>query len=225
VFAAAFLLLPRAENQPLLLLLLLLFFFSSASVWFFSFWSLVGVELLVAFRRCGGVCWPVELLWGATVALLLSMQRREPLFSFFCLIDTPSSVAALWQRWRGRPTVVLLFLSFFLCDFLSPQLLSVFLCFPFLSASCLYRLPLSVSVFPPHCLVPSSVFLFFVVQYWCGCDGEWQWLLDEEDDELMMAFAVLVRLSPLLYSFLCRSPLVFPLLFFSSLFIVFLWLL
>jgi hypothetical protein len=63
------------------------------------------------------------------------------------------------------------------------------------------------------------------VQYWCGCDGEWQWLLDEEDDELMMAFAVLVRLSPLLYSFLCRSPLVFPLLFFSSLFIVFLWLL
>jgi hypothetical protein len=59
VFAAAFLLLPRAENQPLLL-----FFFSSASVWFFSFWSLVGVELLVAFRRCGGGCWPVELLWG-----------------------------------------------------------------------------------------------------------------------------------------------------------------
>jgi hypothetical protein len=42
----------------------LLFFFSSASVWFFSFWSLVGVELLVAFRRCGGGCWPVELLWG-----------------------------------------------------------------------------------------------------------------------------------------------------------------
>jgi hypothetical protein len=40
------------------------FFFSSASVWFFSFWSLVGVELLVAFRRCGGGCWPVELLWG-----------------------------------------------------------------------------------------------------------------------------------------------------------------
>jgi len=32
------------------------FFFSSASVWFFSFWSLVGVELLVAFRRCGGGC-------------------------------------------------------------------------------------------------------------------------------------------------------------------------
>jgi len=25
----------------------------------------------------------VELLWGATVALLLSMQRREPLFFFF----------------------------------------------------------------------------------------------------------------------------------------------
>jgi hypothetical protein len=61
------------------------FFFLSASVWFFSFWSLVGVELLVAFRRCGGGCWPVELLWGATVALLLSVQRREPLFSFFSI--------------------------------------------------------------------------------------------------------------------------------------------
>jgi len=160
VFAAAFRLLPRAEKHPLLLF----FFFPSASVWFFSFWSLVGVELLVAFRRCGGGYWPVELLWGATVALLLSMQRREPLFSFFLLIDTPFSVAALWQRWRGRPTVVLLFLSFFLCNFLSPRLLSVFLCFSFPSASCLYRLPISVSVFPPHCLVPSSVFLFSVVQ-------------------------------------------------------------
>jgi hypothetical protein len=50
----------------------------------------------------------------------------------------------------------------------------------------------------------------------CGCDGEWQWLLDEEDDELTMVLAVLVWLSPLLYSFLCRSPLVFPLLSFSS---------
>ncbi|KAJ6981335.1 hypothetical protein NC653_024669 [Populus alba x Populus x berolinensis] len=30
---------------------------------------------------------------------------------------------------------------------------------------------------------------------WSGCDGEWQWLLDEEDDELKMALAVLVRLS------------------------------
>ncbi|KAL9366146.1 hypothetical protein Peur_037345 [Populus x canadensis] len=61
-------------------------FFSSASVWFFSFWSLVGVELLVAFRRCGGGCWPVELLWGAMVALLLSMQRCEPLFFFFFFV-------------------------------------------------------------------------------------------------------------------------------------------
>ncbi|KAJ6860251.1 hypothetical protein NC651_036572 [Populus alba x Populus x berolinensis] len=26
---------------------------------------------------------------------------------------------------------------------------------------------------------------------WCGSDGEWQWLLDEEDDELKMALAVL----------------------------------
>jgi hypothetical protein len=37
------------------------------------------------------------------------------------------------------------------------------------------------------------------VQCWCGCDGEWQWLLDEEDDELTMALAMLVRLSPLLF--------------------------
>jgi len=95
---------------------------SSASVWFFSFWSLVGVELLVAFRRCSGGYWPVELLWGATVALLLFVQRREPLFSFFMLIDTPFSMAALWQQWRGRPTVVLLFPSFFLYNFLSPSL-------------------------------------------------------------------------------------------------------
>jgi len=100
------------------------FFFpsSSASIWFFSFWSLVGVELLVAFRWCGGGWWTVELLWGAAVAPLLSMQRREPLFSFFLLIDTPFLVVALWQRWRGKPTVVLLFPSFFLCNFLSPSL-------------------------------------------------------------------------------------------------------
>ena len=202
---------------------LLLFGSSPFGLWWgWSCWWLLdgAVEVAGRWSCCG----------EATVALLLSMQRREPLFFsfflFFLLIDTPFSVAALWQRWRGRPMVVLLFLSFFLCNFLSPRLLSVFLCFPFHSASCLYRLPLSVSVSPPHCLVPSSIFLFSIVQCWCGCDGEWQWLLDEEDDELTMALAVLVRLSPLLYSFLCRSPLVFPPLSFSFfLFIVFLWLL
>ncbi|KAH8520528.1 hypothetical protein H0E87_001825, partial [Populus deltoides] len=31
---------------------------------------------------------------------------------------------------------------------------------------------------------------------WCGCDGEWQWLLDEEDDELTMALAVLFSSVP-----------------------------
>jgi len=65
--------------------------FSSASVWFFSFWSLVGVELLVAFRRCGGGCWPVELLWGAMVALLLS---RLCSFFFCCWSILPSQ----WRR-------------------------------------------------------------------------------------------------------------------------------
>jgi hypothetical protein len=44
-----------------------------------------------------------------------------------------------------------------------------------------------------------SPLLLSVVQCWCGCDGEWQWLLDEEDDELTMALAMLVRLSPLLF--------------------------
>jgi len=69
-------------------------------------------------------------------------------------------------------------------------------------------------LFPPLslCFPVRHLFwvFFFVVQYWCGYDGEWQWLLDEEDDELTMALAVLVRLSPFLFSFLCRSPLVFP---------------
>ncbi|XP_073262723.1 protein ACCELERATED CELL DEATH 6 [Populus alba] len=32
---------------------------------------------------------------------------------------------------------------------------------------------------------------FGEIQCWCGSDGEWQWLLDEEDDELKMALAVL----------------------------------
>ena len=97
------------------------FFFTSlfASVWFFYFWSLVGVELLVAFRRCGGGCWPVELLWGATMALILFIQRREPMFFFsywlilpsqsFCLLNLFSIQSSQWwcccsggeeeQRW------------------------------------------------------------------------------------------------------------------------------
>jgi len=136
------------------------FFFLSASIWFFSFWSLVGVELLVAFRRCGGGCWPVELLWGATVALLLSMQRREPLFFFFfcCWSNTPFSVAALWQWWIGRPTVVLLFPSFFLCNFLSLRLLSIFFVFSF--PVCLLSLssPPLCFYFPPS--LSRSLFYF-----------------------------------------------------------------
>ena len=51
----------------------------------------------------------------------------------------------------------------------------------------------------PFSFCPCSPLLFFfllsVVQCWSGSDGEWQWLLDEEDDELKMALAVLVRLS------------------------------
>ena len=109
----------------------------------------------------------MELLWGATVALLLFVQRREPLFSFFMLIDTPFSMAALWQQWRGRPTVVLLFPSFFLYNFLSPSL-----CFfrsfqkishplfspspfvlSFLSVPLLFSLLLLSRSFSPPCLV------------------------------------------------------------------------
>ena len=62
MFAAVCFLLPCAETPS-----------SSTSVWFFSFWSVVGVELLVAFKRCGGGCWPVELLWGC--CFLFSVDR------------------------------------------------------------------------------------------------------------------------------------------------------
>jgi len=61
-----------------LLLLLCVFFspalFSSVSVFFFCF------SRCCCRVCCGGGCWPVELLWEATVALLLSVQRREPFF-------------------------------------------------------------------------------------------------------------------------------------------------
>ena len=126
-------------------------------------------------------------------------------------------MAALWQRWRGRPTVVLLFPSFFLCNFLSPRLLSVFF-FVFSFPFCLLSLssPPLCLCFPPSLSRSLFCFSLFCCAVLCGCDGEWQWLLDEEDDELTMALAVLVWLSPLLYSFLCRSPLAFPLLSFSS---------
>ncbi|KAJ6884403.1 hypothetical protein NC652_031418 [Populus alba x Populus x berolinensis] len=42
---------------------------------------------------------------------------------------------------------------------------------------------------------------------WSGSDVEWQWLLDEEDDELKMALAVLVRLSSFCPFFFVRLPL------------------
>jgi len=91
-----------------------------------------------------------------------------------------------------------LFLLYFLvfdCVFL-PYLLSFFssvLLSSFLLCSAL------LSLSSPHCLVVFfSPLVLSVVQCWCGCDGEWQWLLDEEDDELTMALAMLVRLSPLL---------------------------
>jgi len=61
-----------------LLLLLCVFFspalFSSVSVFFFCF------SRCCCRVCCGGGCWSVELLWEATVALLLSVQRREPFF-------------------------------------------------------------------------------------------------------------------------------------------------
>jgi len=173
--------------------------------------------------------WAVVLLrslflFSAVSALhLLSLFLLFPLSTMFfplCSGFVEVLVVASWGADSGRSTVILpLLCVFFLLSFPSP-----FLSPPLFS--------------PQYCLLPPSVFLFFVVQCWCGCDGEWQWLLDEEDDELTMALAVLVRLSPLLYSFLCRSPLVFPLVSsfvfsFSSLlssfppsfFIVFLWLL
>ena len=64
---------------------------SSASVWFFSFWSLVGVELLVAFRRCdggdGGALWlrTGELLgrWFFFLSLCFLYFFLLPLLCFF----------------------------------------------------------------------------------------------------------------------------------------------
>ena len=79
-----------------LLLLLCVFFspalFSSVSVFFFCF------SRCCCRVCCGGGCWSVELLWEAKVALLLSVQRREPFFfqlspslsiSFFSLPYVP----------------------------------------------------------------------------------------------------------------------------------------
>jgi hypothetical protein len=53
--------------------------FSSVSVFFFCF------SRCCCRVCCGGGCWSVELLWEATVALLLSVQRREPVFFFSSL--------------------------------------------------------------------------------------------------------------------------------------------
>jgi len=76
----------------------------------------------------------------------------------------------------------------------------------------LFSFPLYVVFFPSLSRCFFSPLLLSVVQCWCGCDGEWQWLLDEEDDELMMALAMLVRLSPLLF-FSSVVPLSFSLSF------------
>jgi hypothetical protein len=47
----------------------------------------------------------VELSWGATVALLLSMQMREPLFSFFSVdrysLLSGSVVATVERKTNG----------------------------------------------------------------------------------------------------------------------------
>jgi hypothetical protein len=174
-------------------------------------------------------------------------------------------MAALWQRWRGRPTVVLLFPSFFLYNFLSlslcffhsfqkishplfsssPFVLSFPFCPPPVFSSSplsflfsplsrsfstvflplvLFSFPLYVVFFPSLSRCFFSPLLLSVLYYRYGCDGEWQWLLDEEDDELTMALAMLVRLSPLLF-FSSVVPLWFslsfsPLFFFQFSFVL-----
>jgi hypothetical protein len=151
----------------------------------------------------------LPILCFLTLSLCLS------LFSFFSK-DFPPSVS-----FSLCCPVLLPSRSFFLCSpcsLLLPPLFSLSsLRSLFFSPLCLVLSPPLFSSFPCSCsslsISPSSVFLFSVVQCWCGCDGEWQWLLDEEDDELTMALAVLVRLSPLLFFFSCRSPLVFLLVF------------
>ena len=175
---------------------------------------------------------PCSFLWSVCV-LLVSFPLCSFLFSFspyLFFLSSPSfffsspSVSSLSFPFPSVFSPSPLTFLFSPLLFLTLSFSVPFFLFFFSLFSSLSRSPSSVSA-PPHCLVPSSVFLFFVVQCWCDCDGEWQWLLEEEDDELTMALAVLVRLSPLLYSFLYRSPLVFPLLSFLSFFIVFLWLL
>jgi len=109
-------------------------------------------------------------------------------------------------------------LSRFFSVFLPPVLF-------FFPSLCRLFPPFVLSLFPLSSLPSLSRCRFFsplllsVVQCWCGCDGEWQWLLDEEDDELTMALAMLVRLSPLLF-FSSVVPLwfslSFPLFFFFS---------
>jgi len=84
--------------------------------WGWSCWWLSdgAVEVVGRWSCCEGRQW-----------LFSSLCRGVSLYFLFCLLnDTPFSVAALWQRWRGRPTWFSFFLpsSFFLCNFLSPSL-------------------------------------------------------------------------------------------------------
>ena len=110
---------PVQRHQPLFFFFclpcLLLFGSSPFGLWWgWSCWWLSdgAVEVAGRWSCCGGRRW-----------LFSSLCRGVSLcFLFFLLIDTPFSVAALWQRWRGRPTVVLLFPSFFLYNFLSLSL-------------------------------------------------------------------------------------------------------
>jgi len=120
MFAAAFLLLPRAETPASVFFffflprLLLFGSFPFGLWWRWSYWWLSdgAVEVVGRWSCCEGRRW-----------LFSSLCIGVSLCFLFCLlIDIPFSVAALWQRWRGRPTVVLIFPSFFLCNFLSPSL-------------------------------------------------------------------------------------------------------
>jgi len=113
---------PVQKHQPLFLFFfffclprLLLFSSSPFGLWWgwSCYWLSDGaVEVAGRWNCRGGRRW-----------LFSSLCRCVSLcFLFFLLIDTPFLVVALWQRWRGRPMAVLLFPSFFLCNFLSLSL-------------------------------------------------------------------------------------------------------
>jgi len=117
------------------------FFFPSASVWFFSFWSLVGVELLVAFRRCDGGCYEGRRWFFSSLCRGISLY-----FLFFCWSILPSQ----WRRCGSGGEKDQRWFSFFFPSSsvtFFPRGSSLFFC-------------VFLSLLPPVFIVSPSLFLF-----------------------------------------------------------------